>query len=396
MSREDRRRRRVAESHQVAGAAFRLAGGFASVAAVWALWTLLGGGSWWGPLHAFLAGTVLLAISGATQLFTVTWAAAPAPPAVTAAVQRLTLAGGAGVVLAGMATGVGWVVAVGAVAVTVGLVTLAGALMAAVRSSLLRRFDLSARFYLLAVAAGVVGVTLGGLMAAGFAGEWYGRMRLVHSHLNLVGLVGLTITGTIPTFLPTLAHHRAVSGSEARLGWWLSAAAAASIGAGLAVGEWAVGVGTMMAGLALAVILAGILVRLGKRGLRAGLGYLQVAAGCGWLAAWAVVDGLRLLAGSPSAPFAPWTAAVVTAGIGQVLLGALAYLLPVLAGPAPRLGRNLERTHRHAWIPLLLANLAGLAFAVASLGVAATATGLWAVDFVRRLAVIEWRDPTTR
>ncbi|HET9611478.1 MAG TPA: hypothetical protein VFP06_17830, partial [Acidimicrobiales bacterium] len=42
----------------------------------------------WLPLHLFLAGGVTAAISGATVLFTVTWAAAPAPPGRLLAVQR--------------------------------------------------------------------------------------------------------------------------------------------------------------------------------------------------------------------------------------------------------------------------------------------------------------------
>ena len=55
----------------------------------------------WVPLHLFLAGAVVLAISGASQLLTVTWSAAPAPPDRWAAIQRWTVAVGAtGVVAA--------------------------------------------------------------------------------------------------------------------------------------------------------------------------------------------------------------------------------------------------------------------------------------------------------
>src|SRR5690606_29524707 len=52
----------------------------------------------WLPLHLFLAGALALAISGATQLFAVTWAAAPAPNHRAATAQRwLVAAGAAGV-----------------------------------------------------------------------------------------------------------------------------------------------------------------------------------------------------------------------------------------------------------------------------------------------------------
>ena len=48
---------------------------------------------WWLPLHLFLAGALLLAISAATQLFAVTWAAGPPASNRVAAAQRWLLAG---------------------------------------------------------------------------------------------------------------------------------------------------------------------------------------------------------------------------------------------------------------------------------------------------------------
>jgi hypothetical protein len=60
----------------------------------------------------------------------------------------------------------------------------------------------SARFYLLAFGAGVVGVALGAFLGTGTSGLEFQTHRLVYSHLNLVGLVGFSIIGTIPTFPP--------------------------------------------------------------------------------------------------------------------------------------------------------------------------------------------------
>lgn len=392
VTRDNRRKGRVVESHRIVSSAFRLGGVFGLISLGWSLLIITRGGSWWGPLHAFLAGTVLLAVSGATQLFTITWAAAPAPRAVVATGQRWAVAIGVGLALVGVAIGNNWITATGAVFVVVGLATLAGALVGAVRRSLLRRFDLSSRFYLVALAAGAVGVTLGGVLGAGVAESWYLRMRLVHSHLNLVGLVGLTIVGTLPTILPTFAHHKSVSGREALVAWWIAAGSVAAIASGLVLGAEAVGVGTIMAGAALAVVVAGVLGRLGRRGLKGRLPYYQVTIGCGWLAAWTVVDGGRLLLGSTPEPFAAWTTAVIVGGVGQVLLGSFAYLVPVLVGPPPRLGRNLERTQGRPWLPLVLANLAGIGFVSGLTSVAGVATGLWALDFAYRLVRIEWRD----
>lgn len=390
---EARRRRRVVASHGIARAAFRAAAAFGLTAVGWAGWVLWQGGSWWGPLHAFLAGTVLLAIAGATQMFTITWAAAPAPAAALSNAQRWALVLGVALVLAGMEFSSTWAVVTGGALVVASLGLLAYSLWSSVQSSLLRRFDLSARFYLVALVAGTVGVVLGTVMGTGSAGGRFTEVRIVHSHLNLVGLVGLTIVGTLPTILPTFAHHKAVSGQEAKIAWWLAVGAVGAMGSGLLWGGIAVGVGTVAAGLSLALILAGILVRLGRRGLEGGLPYFQVAIGSMWLAAWALADGVRLATEPVSASFSIWTAAVVTAGVGQILLGSLAYLLPVLAGPPPRLGRNLAMTHAYPWFPLLLANLGASALIFDMPAVGVGAVGVWVVDFAGRLFRMEWRSP---
>jgi hypothetical protein len=109
------------------------------------------------------------------------------------------------------------------------------------------------------------------------------------------------------------------------------------------------------------------------------------------LSAWALVDGGRLVTGATTEPFGAWTLAAIIAGVAQILLGSLAYLLPVLAGPNPRFDRNLRRTLSRPWLPLALANLAGLAFVTGLARVAGVATGLWALDFAYRIARIEWR-----
>src|SRR3972149_5422944 len=87
---------RVVGSHHTARAAFRLTGLFVVWAIAWAVVRPVAGeGTWWGPLHVFLVGGVLLAISGATQMFSITWAAATPPDRRPAAAQRWVTAAGA-------------------------------------------------------------------------------------------------------------------------------------------------------------------------------------------------------------------------------------------------------------------------------------------------------------
>jgi nitrite reductase (NO-forming) len=226
-------------------------------------------------------------------------------------------------------------------------------------------------------------------MAAGASSD--SSLRLVHSHLNLVGLIGFTIVGTLPTILATFAHHRVVSGNEARLAWWLSVAAAALIAGGLLVPSL-VGAGTLVAVTATVLILTGVVVRLRRRGLKGGLPYYQATIGSAWLIAWGTFEGIEVLTTSVATPFPPWTGVVVLTGIGQILLGSLAYLLPVLAGPHPRLDPNTERMTRHGWLPLVLANGSAIAL-LAGLGTtAAVGYGIWVLDFGRRALTLERRE----
>ncbi len=383
LSRPDRANRVIA-SHSIARRSFFGAAAFAVVAAIWSVLVIVRGGSWWGPMHSFVAGTVLLAISGASQMFTITWAASIPPKASLAASQRWLIGLGVVSALVGVTAEIPLLIWAGSASTVGGLVVLGVSIAQSVRRSLLRRFDLSARFYFLAFASGVVGVGLGAFLGSGTSGAEYSTHRLVHSHLNLVGLVGFTIIGTIPTFLPTVAHHRAVSGKEAIGGWWMCVVAAVAIAAGLLGPIELVGIGTLLAGLAGLLILGGIEVRLWDRG-RKQVPFLQVSAGMLWLVVWALADGIHLATGGTMVPFGGWTAAAVIAGVGQVLAGSLAYLVPVLIGSP--LTPNLDRMTRYPAVALVAANLTGLSLAAGWSSAAVVSGAIWFVDLAVRLTL---------
>lgn len=380
-----RRDSRVLESHSIARLALRLAGLFALVAVAWAIVVLIRGGSWWGPSHAFLAGTVLLAISGAAQMFTITWAAAPAPSRTLATFQRWAVAGGTAVVLVGVTNRIEPLTWLGASSVAAGLAALTVSIVGAVRRSLLRRFDLSARFYMTAFVSGVAGVGLGATLGTGSAGDLVVSARLVHSHLNLLGLIGLTIIGTIPTFLPTTAHHRAVSGRESVVAWWLGLAGVLAIASGLWGPAALVGMGNLLIAASALLMLTGIVTRLWDKGSER-LPFVQVTLGVVWLSAWAIIDGVGILQTGTSPVFGRWAGAAVIAGVGQVLAGSLAYIVPVLLGPPLEPARSILTRRR--WAPLIVANLGGLALAIGWSGAAVALIALWVLDILTRVVVL--------
>lgn len=385
------RRGRVIESHRLLAIALQTSAAFTVGAIAWAVVTAVNGGSWWGPIHMFLAGAVLAAITGASQMFTITWATTAPPPRWVTITQGMLLVVGVLLVLVGVPLRNDVAVWVGGIFVAAALGLLAVAIAQIVRQSLLRRFDLSSRFYILAMATGVIGVTLGTLVATSAFPSQHWTLRTIHMHLNLVGLVGFTIIGTLPTILATFAKHRVVSGREVRIALWLCVGMVA-VTLGALVGPiWLVGIGNLLAATAAVLVTSGIVYRFTAMGKRPGLSFWAVVSGVFWLTAWALADALGLMSGTPSPPFSRWTVAAIVFGVGQVLAGSVAYLVPVLFGVPLR--PNLDRMTRHPVVPLVAANLAAVALVMGFASVASVACAVWLADFGRRLISLRRETP---
>ena len=120
-----------------------------------------------------------------------------------------------------------WLLLLGVTAVLIGVPTAslpvviagAGAVVAAVlwhgvqlvrrlRRALPGRFRITIRYYLGACALLPVGAALGVLLARGLPGDWHGRLLVGHTMVNLLGWVGLTVTGTLLTLWPTILRTR--------------------------------------------------------------------------------------------------------------------------------------------------------------------------------------------
>ena len=85
----------------------------------------------------------------------------------------------------------------------------------------------------------------------------------------------------------------------------------------------------------------------------------------------------------------------VIAGVGQVLFGSLAYLIPVLLGPGPRLTRNFDRMDSHRWLPLTALNGAAVALIADVPTVTLILLAVWLVDLLRRLVTLERTETAT-
>jgi nitrite reductase (NO-forming) len=345
----------------------------------------------WLPLHLLLAGGVVLAISGVSLMLTVTWSAAPAPPGRWVATQRLCIAAGAAGVAAGREAELpDGVVAVAGALYLAGLVGLGVLLVVTVRRGVERRFDVAVAAYLAALLAGTVAVALGVTMAVGTPSV---ELRSAHVTLNLLGLVGLVVGGTMPFFAATVGRSRMAPHAGARrlavsLCWQVVALAVAA--GGLAAGAdpvAAVGLGAYAAGIGGVLWL---LPRPTRRQLRwAGPRLVGLWAGAGW---WAIAVAATAVEVARDEPVLAgrWLLVLVIAGYAQVVWGSLAYLLPMLRGGGhERLGEGFAATR--SWVGLAAANTAGMALALVLRPVVGVAVAVWVLDSAWRAARVAAR-----
>lgn len=374
---------RVRRSHAQTRTTLRLA--LAFIAAAPAAWAVEG--TRWLPLHLFLAGGVVLAISGVSLMLTVTWSAAPAPADRWVLAQRGCIAAGA--VGVGMGRESGWpdaILGLAGALYVIGLVLLAGLLVVTVRRGVERRFDVAVVAYVLAVVAGLVGGSIGVAMGVGTPSP---GGRAAHVTVNLLGLVGLVVGGTMPFFAATVGRSKMSPDASARrlaltVGW-LSVTLLLAVGALAADADPAAALG--LAGYAVGVVaVLTALPRPTRRQLDwAGPRLIALWSGGAWWAIAVMATAFDVTA--DRAAFGDrWLLVLVLAGYAQVLWGSLAYVLPMLRGGGhERLGEGFAATR--SWPGLVAANLVGLSLALALPGaVTAVALVAWVLDGAWRAA----------
>jgi nitrite reductase (NO-forming) len=348
------------------------------------------GSDTWLPLHLFLVGGVLSAISGATQMLAVTWSASPAPARRTASVQRALIGVGAGGVAFGHELEApDWLVAAAGTLVSVGLVLL-GVLLAQVRQrAVVPRFNAAIDGHLFAIGAGVTGTVLGALIAVGYTGDHLAEMRDAHITVNLLGLVGLVIAATVPYFAATVARTkvstRATSVAVRSVVGALGASVALAAGAEIANWRWAAAIALWVYAAGVVAILV-LLPPLGRRRFTwAGARLFQLLAGIGWWSLAVTLLGFEALDGEVVST--RLVTVLVVGGYAQIVVASLAYLGPVLRGGGhERLAAGFATTR--SWPSLVLANAAAVAALCQWTQTLAVLVAVWGADIAWRAATL--------
>ncbi|MEV7861378.1 radical SAM protein [Streptomyces hirsutus] len=198
-------------------------------------------------------------------------------------------------------------------------------------------------YYRAAAAALIVGAVLGWLLATGRAGpQHHGELRLAHVHVTLLGWIGLPVLGTLfmlwPTALGVRMSERTTRSARHVLGLTGGGllTAVAALAAGLRPAA-AFGVALYAAGVAVAAVLFARTVRL-RPAVSAAAAW-ALAAAPAWLFAGVVADlGLLVTRSVTEAqePVASLLPVLLVGLVGQILMGALTYLLPVVLASGPK------------------------------------------------------------
>lgn len=297
----------------------------------------------WLMIHLLLLGAVTHAILVWSKHFAdALLHTAPDPRARTVQSRRLLLLnGGVAMVVVGVLGGIWPVTTAGALAVGSAVLWHGIALVQQMRRSLPSRFGATVRYYVAAAALLPVGVSLGTVLARGLGDPWHDRVVFAHATINVLGWMGLTVVGTLVTLWPTMLRTKVAVGAER----------AAALVLPILVGSLLVTAGGAVAGqryvaaAGLLGYLAGLVVagRPFATALRSrpptSFPTWSVLAATGWLSGCL----LALLVGVATA--GDWTQAgdrfdwvtpFLAAGFGgQVLLGALSFLVPMALGGGP-------------------------------------------------------------
>jgi hypothetical protein len=283
-------------------------------------------------------------------------------------------------VLVGGTLDAGWWGVAGAatafVAVLAHLLALAGRL----RRALPARFGITVRYYLSATVALLLGIPAGAWLLV-LDEDAQPRLVLFHAHVNLLGWVLLTVLGTLLTLWPTVLRTRMADGATRASGRALPVCLAGLVAVATGVLAWwpvlaTVGLG-LLAGGVLMVALPGV----AEARARPPVSFAawSIAASVAWLLVALAVDAQVVLTAADPRAAADGLDLVLppllVGFVAQVLVGALAYLLPMVlgGGPTPVRART-ARLDRYGRQRVVVTNVA-LAATLAPVPVAVRVAG---------------------
>ncbi len=338
--------------------------GYLAAAVVVGLLALAGFPLTWLLLHLLLLGAVSNAIVVWSTHFTAAILRVPAADRRLPEAARLgALNIGILAVLAGGSIGPAWLGVTGAAIVFAAITAHLAGLAAMARRALPARFTVVVWYYLAAGIALLTGIPAGAWMLT-VPDRQRPRILLLHVQVNVLGWVMLTVLGTLITLWPTVLRAHVADGASRHARHGLIAASAGLITLAVGAACWlrpliALGLAAVTVGAVIALWPA---VMTARQRPPASFAALSMAAGTCWLLVILGWDGWALLsANDPAAAAGRFDLLAVAVAVGfasQIMIGALAYLLPMALGGGPAAVReNAARLDRYRWSRVAAANV---------------------------------------
>lgn len=322
----------------------------------------------WLVVHLFLLGSVTNCIVTWTEHFTVTLLRVPQPSRRQSAWRLVALNFAIVIALVGVTIGNSALIILGAGALTIVIVAHAYSLYRLSNRALQNRFAGTVRFYLVGAACLVLGIVLGALSAFQKDGSVLrDSLHAGHLHANLLGWIGVTVLGTFFTLWPTILRTKMVDGVM-KMAW----RALLFLFGGLFVAAIALALNQRLIAIlgmilyAIGIAFASIpFVRTWRQKAPHDLPSYAIAFSASWFSLGILADILALTLLTNLPDYIEWLDRFVPTFligfVGQLLLGALTFLIPVILGGGPAsVRKHIERLSVAWQARLLLFNLGAL------------------------------------
>ena len=310
----------------------------------------------WLVVHLFLLGSVTNCIVTWTEHFTITLLRVPQPSRRQSGWRLVALNLSVIATLVGVLITNSGLIILGAGSLMLVIAFHANSLYQLSKRALQNRFAGTVRFYLAGAGALLLGILFGVLSTFQKDGTVLrDSLHVAHLHANLLGWVGVTVMGTLFTLWPTALRTKMVEGvmKGARRSLPLLFTGIGVTAIALAINQRYIAIfGMTLYGSGIAIA-SHPFTRTWKQKPPGDMATFSIFCSVSWLSLGVLSDLVALSAVRNLSDYVIWVDRMIPAFligfVGQILVGALTFLVPVILGGGPAAVRDHIRRLSFIW-----------------------------------------------